>query len=98
MAYLPHLKTMLTKDTHIIAIKNYIDMSTIFFNKRQKAGKVGKKLDFSYFIIFCFEFFKVYAWLSCHTVCNIGLRAKIMFLQKGQYDCQKDQNFVLNQI
>jgi hypothetical protein len=36
MAYLPYIKTMLTKDTHIIAIKNYIDMTIIFFNRRQK--------------------------------------------------------------
>jgi hypothetical protein len=31
---------MLTKDTHIIAIKNYIDMTTIFFNRRQKVSNV----------------------------------------------------------
>ncbi len=37
------------KDTHIIAIKNYIDMTTIFFNRRQKVSKVGKKSDVSYF-------------------------------------------------
>jgi hypothetical protein len=44
---------MLTKDTHIIAIKNYIDMTAIFFNKRRIVSKVGKKSDLTYFIIFC---------------------------------------------
>ncbi len=44
---------MFTKDTHIITIKNYIDMATIFFNRRQKVNKVGEKSDFPYFIIFC---------------------------------------------
>ncbi len=46
MAYLPYIKIMLTKDTHIIAIKNYVDMTTIFFSRRQKVSKVGKKSDF----------------------------------------------------
>jgi hypothetical protein len=58
MAYLPYIKTMLIKDTHIIAIKNYIDMNTIFFNRRQKVSKVGKKPDFSYLIIFCCVIFQ----------------------------------------
>jgi hypothetical protein len=74
MAYLPYIKTMLTKDTHIIAIKNYIDMTTSFFDRKQKVSKVGKKSDFSYFIIFCCVIFKVNAWLFSHTVCKIGLR------------------------
>ncbi len=43
---------MFTDDTQIIAIKNYIDMATIFFNRRQKVSKVGKKSDFPYFMIF----------------------------------------------
>ncbi len=43
---------MLTKTSHIIAIKNYLSMTTIFFNWRQKVSKVGKKSDFPYFIIF----------------------------------------------
>jgi hypothetical protein len=58
MAYLPYIKTMLTEDTHIIAKKNYIDMTTIFFNRRQKVSKEGKKSDFSYFIIFCCVIFQ----------------------------------------
>ncbi len=52
MAYLPYIQTMLTKDTHIIATKNYIDMTKIFFNRRRKVIKVGKKSDFPYFTIF----------------------------------------------
>jgi hypothetical protein len=52
MAYLPYIKAMPTKDTHIMAIKNYIDMATIVFNRRQKVSKEGKKSDFPYFIIF----------------------------------------------
>jgi hypothetical protein len=58
MAYLPYIKTMLTKDTHIIAIKNYIDMTTISSNRRQIVSKVGKKSDFSNFIIFCCVIFQ----------------------------------------
>ncbi len=58
LVYLPYIKTMLTKDTHIIAIKNYIDMTTIFFNRRQKVSKVGKKPDFFNFIIFCCVIFQ----------------------------------------
>jgi hypothetical protein len=46
LLYVQYIRTMLTKDTHIIAIKNYIDMTTIFFNRRQKVSKVGKKLIF----------------------------------------------------
>jgi hypothetical protein len=84
MAYLPYIKTMLTKDTPIIAIKNYKYMATIFFNRRQKVSKVGKTSDFSYFIIFCCV--KVNAWLSSHTVCKIGL---IFYVCFGGLDTSK---------
>jgi hypothetical protein len=50
---------MLPKDTHIIAVKNYIDMTIIFFNRRPKVSKVGKKSDFLYFIIFCCVIFRI---------------------------------------
>jgi hypothetical protein len=49
---------MLTKDTHITAIKNCIDMITIYFNRRQKVSKVSNKPDFPYFIIFCCAIFQ----------------------------------------
>ncbi len=49
---------MFTKDTHIIAIKICIDMTTIFFDRRQKVSKVGKKSDFPFFIIFCCVIFQ----------------------------------------
>jgi hypothetical protein len=64
---------MLINDTHIIATKNYIDMTTIFFKRRQKVRKVGKKSEFLTSGYFAVEFFKVNAWLSSHTVCQIGL-------------------------
>ncbi len=35
-----------------------VDMTTIFFNRRQKVSKVGKKPDFSFFIIFCCVIFQ----------------------------------------
>jgi hypothetical protein len=41
------------KKTQSLAIKNYMDMTTLFFNRRQKVSKVGKKSDFPYLIIFC---------------------------------------------
>ncbi len=46
------------KDTHIIAIKNYIDRTIIFFNRRQNVSKEGKKSDFPYFKIFCSVIFQ----------------------------------------
>ncbi len=50
---------MLTKDTHIIAIKNHIDKTTIFFNGRQDVSDEGKKSDFPYFMVFCSVIFQI---------------------------------------
>ncbi len=60
------------KSSHIIAIKNYLNMTTIFFNRRQKVSKVDKKSDFP---IFRCVIFRSHPWLSSHTVCKIGLRS-----------------------
>jgi hypothetical protein len=37
---------MLAKEPNIIAIKNFVGITTIFLYRRQKVSKVGKKSDF----------------------------------------------------
>ncbi len=57
-----------------IWIKNYIDMTIIFFDWRKKVGKVGKKSDFPYFVIFCcVNFLSQCMAVQLLMVCNTGL-------------------------
>ena len=47
-----HLKCVY-KLSFIVAIKNHMNLTIVFLNRRQKVSKVGKKSDFSYFTTFC---------------------------------------------
>jgi hypothetical protein len=52
-------------------------MTIIFLDSTQKVRKVCNNSDFSQKQYFSGYVFKVSAWLSNHTVCKIGLKAKI---------------------
>jgi hypothetical protein len=82
---------MLIKIHFFIAIKNCMNIKTIFLYRRQEVRKVGKESDFSYFITSCCGIFRSQCKAIQPYSAQIRVRKKnldrfISELQCGQWE------------